>query len=110
MKKDRKNKFFAKLIILLFIIYITIYISQVTGYYQYKNYQKTVLTNEQIKKFEQDVKDGKNVKINDYVVHTNKYYQTKLSKMGLNVSNIISDLVQKGINSSFDFLVKLVDE
>lgn len=110
MKKDKKNKIFSRIIIVLFVIYITIYISQLTGYYEYKNYQKMVLTKEQIKQFEQDVKDGKNVKLNDYVVNTNKYYQTRLSKAGLDLSNIISHLVQKGISSSFDFLVKLVDE
>ena len=110
MKKDKKNKIFKFLIVLLFIIYITIYISEKTGYYEYKNYQKTILTKEQIVKFEDDVKNGKNVKINDYVVNTNKNYQTNLSKMGFNVSELISKLVNKGINSSFDFLVKLVDE
>lgn len=110
MKKDKKNKIFSRIIIILFVIYITIYISQLTGYYEYKNYQKMVLTKEQVRQFEQDVKDGKNVKLNDYVVNTNKYYQTRLSKAGLDLSNIISDLVQKGISSSFDFLVKLVDE
>ena len=110
MKKDKKNKIFSRIIIVLFVIYITIYISQLTGYYEYKNYQKMVLTKEQIKQFEQDVKDGKNVKLNDYVVNTNKHYQTRLSKIGYDLSELISKTVNKGINSSFDFLIKLVDE
>lgn len=110
MKKDKKLKVFKFIFLLLFIVYLTIYVSQLTGYYEYKNYQKTMLTKEQIAKFEDDVKNGKNVKINDYVVNTNKNYQTNLSKMGFNVSELISKLVNKGINSSFDFLVKLVDE
>ena len=111
MKKNKKlNKFFKSILIMLFIIYITIYISQKTGYYEYKNFQKTVLTNEQIKTFEQDVKNGKEVNLKDYVVNTNKNYQTNLSKVGLDLSNLISSCINKGINSSFDFLVKLVDE
>ncbi len=110
MKKNRKNKFFKFLIVLRFIIYFTIYISEKTGYYEYKNYQKATLTREQIAKFESDVKSGKNVRLNDYVVNTNKNYQTSLSKMGSGLSEFLSKIVNKGINSSFDFLNKLVDE
>ena len=110
MKKNKKNKFFKILFMILFIIYITIYFSQLTGYYEYKNYQKTVLTRNQIKKFESDVKNGRDVKLENYVVNTNKHYQNNLSKIGMNLSDIISKLVNKGINSSFDFLIKLVDE
>lgn len=110
MKKDRKNKICKIIIVVLFIIYITIYISEKTGYYEFKNYQKTLLTKEQISKFEEDVKNGKNVKINDYVVNTNKHYQTSLSRAGSTLSEFISKIVNKGINSSFDFLIKLVDE
>lgn len=110
MKKDKKLKIFRGLFIILFIIYITIYISQLTGYYEFKNYQKAMLTKEQIAQFEDDVKNGKDVKLKDYVVNTNKHYQTNLSKIGMNLSDMISKLVNKGINSSFDFLVKLVDE
>lgn len=110
MKKDKKNKFFKILIVLLFIVFITIYISEKTGYYEYKNYQKTILTKEQIAKFENDIKNGKNVKINDYIANTNKHYQTNISKIGNKLSNFISNLINKGIDSSFDFLSKLVDE
>ena len=110
MKKDKKIKLFKGILVALFIVYITIYVSQLTGYYEYKNYQKTVLTEEQIEQFEQDVKEGKQVNVKDYVVNTNKNYQTNLSKIGMNLSNTISSWVNKGINSSFDFLVKLVDE
>ena len=110
MKSNKKIKIFKFVFVLLFIIYITIYISEKSGYYEYKNYQKATLTKDQISKFENDVKNGKNVKINDYVINTNKHYQTNLSKMGNNLSNLISKIINKGIDSSFDFLIKLVDE
>jgi len=111
MKKNKRlNKIFKGLLIILFVIYLTIYISQKTGYYEYKNYQKALLTNDQIKSFEEDVKNGKEVNIKDYIVNTNKNYQTNLSKFGLNLSNLISSCINKGINSSFDFLIKFVDE
>lgn len=110
MKKDKKTKIFKGLFLLLFIVYITIYVSQLTGYYEYKNYQKTILTEQQISRFEADVKNGKDVDINSYIVNTNKHYQTNLSKVGLNLSNTISKWVNTCINKSFDFLIKFVDE
>ena len=110
MKPNKKNKFIKTIFLLLFIIYMTIYFSQISGYYEYRNYLHASLTKDQILKFEDDIKNGKNVKLTDYVVNTNKNYQTNLSKFGNNLSNVICKLINKGINSSFEFLNKLVDE
>ena len=53
--------------ILLFICFLTIYISQATGYYEYKLHKKAELTKEQIKKFENDVKNNEKIDLNDYL-------------------------------------------
>ena len=44
-----------------------LYLSQSTGYFEYRNSKKVALTNKQIEKFEQDVKEGKNVDIENYI-------------------------------------------
>ena len=61
MKKKTKTheRIFKYLFFTLFITYVALYFSGTTGYYDYSNYKKTVLTNEKIKQFEQDVKEGK---------------------------------------------------
>ena len=45
---------------------LVLYFGQATGYYEYKNNQKTTLTEESIKRFEQDIKDGKDINVSNY--------------------------------------------
>ena len=67
MNSDKKNKIFKYLILISFIIFLALYLSQSTGYFEYKNSKKVALTNEQIKQFEKDVNEGKNVDITKYI-------------------------------------------
>lgn len=113
MKKVNNKKVYYKILkfcfVFLFVIFITLYISQVAGYYEYANNQQMILTEKQIEKFESDVKSGKNIDIEDYMKNTKKNYNTGISKMGLKVSDIISDGVSKGVEGFFNFLIKFVD-
>lgn len=101
MKQDDKkkiiNKIFGWFLFVLFITFVTLYISQSTGYYEYEQAKKTAFTKEQIEKFEQDVKDGKEIDINQYLDNTNKNYQNNLSSFTLNVSEKISKYTKMGI-------------
>ena len=106
--KDGKG--FRFTLILLFCIFMTLYISQATGYYDYQQYRRVELTEEKIKQFEQDVKDGKNIDIQDYLNDTERNYNNGISQTGLKLSNFIKDNVRKGINETFKFLEKyLID-
>lgn len=109
MKID-PNKLFKNILIFLFIIFIALYISQSTGYYEYEQYKKVALTNEQIKQFEKDVKNGKNVNVKDYVGETKKDYGNKISNTGLKISSEIEKYVKKFINTTFDAIGKAVKE
>lgn len=114
MKKDDKiklaNNTFKFSFIAFLIAFTTLYISQATGYYEYEQHQKAILTEEKIKQFEQDVLDGKNIDINEYLTNTDKNYQNKVSRLGLNVSNQIGDVVKTGIEGIFKFLNKMIEE
>ena len=64
---------------LIFIgLFISTLIAQSSGYYTTKIAQEKVLTEEEIKKFEEDIKNGKDI---DISVYTNNYkkYDTELS-------------------------------
>ena len=99
-----------KFILLIFIIsFAALYLSQATGYYAFEEHKKMSFTEEQIKKFEQDVKDGKNIDINNYMKNTNNDYQSKTSKFGLQVSDQIGKTARKSIESIFTFLGKFVE-
>ena len=109
-KKKLPNKIFKMSMVVLFAVFITIFISNKYGYYEYKKLKQVTLTQEQIKKFEEDVKNGVNVEIENYLSDVNRNYQTKLSQAGLDVSNSIAGIVRKGVDGFFGYINKLVTE
>lgn len=113
MKQDSKkkviNKIFGWFLFILFITFVTLYISQSTGYYEYEQARKTAFTKEQIERFEQDVKDGKEIDINEYLINTNKDYQNNISKFTLNVSEGISKYTKLGIEKILGQIAKWVE-
>jgi hypothetical protein len=111
--EDRKKickKIFRFIFTCLLIIYLTLYLSQASGYYEYKTRERVVLTEEQIKKFEQDVADGKDISIESYFNKNENNYSNKTSKLGLDISKELGNIVKKGIDGTFNLLNKLVEE
>ena len=109
MKKDKKKKLYKFVFMVFFLSFLVIYCAELTGYYEYQNHKQTVLTEEQIKKFESDVSAGKEVDINEYLVKDDRVYNNNLSKLSSKISNGISMVVQKGVESTFKFLSNLVE-
>ena len=107
---EKKYKVFKWTFLFFLVIFLTLYFSQLTGYYEFKNYERMAMTQEQIAKFEQDVKDGKQVDIKDYVVNTQKDYQNKFSKVGLSLSTGISDFIKNGVIKIFGAIAGFVNE
>ena len=100
-----------KYIFLMFLFsYSVIYFSELTGYYEYQNYQKKVMTESQIKKFEEDIKSGKEVDIKNYIDTETITYDNKFTKLTSKLSDGISYLVQGGVNQTFKFLSKIMEE
>lgn len=110
MKKDRKNKIVKFIFSLFFISFLVIYFSEVTGYYEYQNHIKASLTEEQIKKFEDDVKNGNKVDINEYLTADTKKYNNTLSKLASKLSDEISNIVNSGVEYTFKYISKLIEE
>ena len=109
--KPRKyaNKVFKYLLILFFIAFLTLYLSESAGYYEYANREKNILTEKQIKEFEKDVKNGKDIKIEDYIEKTKIDYSNKASDLGKNLSNTINEGVKKGIEEFFGLLNNMIE-
>ena len=110
MKKDKKNRLPKFIFCIFFISFLVIYFSELTGYYEYTNHQKKALTEEQIKKFEKDVKNGKKVDINKYLVVDTKKYNNTLSNLASKFSDGISKIVNNGVEYTFKYISKLIDE
>lgn len=114
MKREDKIKIYKKIFKYCFtflsITFLTLYLSQATGYYEYEQHRKSTFTSDQIKQFESDVAAGKKVDINDYLENSNKDYSNKISDLGYSVSNNIGKYVKIGIEGAFGALNKLVEE
>lgn len=105
-----KLKIFKTFIIILFIIFVVLYFSEASGYYEFQNRRTKELTDKQITKFEQDIAKGKNVKIEDYIVTKDNDYSNNLSNAGYSISKGISSIVEKGLNNTFSVIIKLIEE
>ena len=110
MKNKKTKKLIKMIFFLCFISYLTFYIAGQSGYYEYTERKKMTFTKEQIEQFENDVKEGKNIDIKEYIKNTDKNYQNKLSKGTLEISETISKYTKKGINIIFTRLGKVVEE
>lgn len=108
MKK--KPKIFKMIFLLCFISYLTFYIAGQTGYYEYNARKKMTFTKEQIEQFERDVKERKNIDMQEYLKNTDKNYQNKISKATLSLSENISKITRKGINTIFTKIGNAIEE
>ena len=108
-KRKFLKKTFKTFISVCFITFMALFLSQNTGYMEYQNRKQVELTAKQIKEFEKDVADGKNIDLKDYLKTNDYNYQNKLSKIGLKISNITGDCVKKVVKKSFKILSKLTE-
>ena len=91
------KKLYKIFVFILFISFIVLYFAQKGGYYERINNEKKELTNEQIQIFEEDVRNGKKIDINNYIINNEKKYDNKISRFGLLTSNLIGKYFKKGI-------------
>ena len=66
--------------------------------------EKKVLTEEQIKKFEEDVKNNVEIDINEYVFKEEDY-TNQITK----INNKISSIIEKGFKKAFQYLLKNIN-
>ena len=102
------NKIIKAIFFLILVVFLASYFTIQTGYYDYKIQKKTALTEEQIKKFEEDVKKGKEVDINDYIVNDKIDYSNSLTNSVYKVSVSTNKILKKSIESVFGLLNNLV--
>jgi len=105
---DEKKKFNALrfIVLTIFAAFSFVYIMANMGYYEYRNHNKRLMTDEQIEKFEEDVKKGVELDLNNYVVNDTSIIKNQLS---LKVSKFIGNISQKLIRKIFKILNKIVE-
>lgn len=103
-----KNKPLFITLIFLFGLFLVLYFGQATGYYEYKNNQKATLTEESIKRFEQDIKEGKSINIENYKPEEKKN-SNQLSDGILKISRFLEKNISRVIVFTFNSLSKLIE-
>ena len=94
--------------VFLLVIFFGLYFSSKTGYYETEEKNKTILTLEQIKAFEQDVQNGAEIDLKDYLKTFEKNYDNSVSKHALQISNFIGKMVKNMITKAVKSLANMV--
>ena len=97
-----------KIISIIFILFIIYFLSLYMGRYYTSYYEnQKILTDDAIKRFENDIKEGKSIDVSNYIKE-DKDYSNKASRIGLKVSLLIEKsfdkvlrYVLKYLNSSY---------
>lgn len=105
MKHKKMVKFFCTCIILIFLFS---YFIEVSGYYEYNLQNKKNLTEDQIKQFELDVKEGKDIDLDRYLKDTQVDYSNKLTQTTSEASIKLNDYLKNFLSNTFKILEKFV--
>lgn len=98
---------FRRLITILFIIFVILYFQVETGSASYiKN--RTIITEENIKRFEEDVKNGEYIDIKNYTEDNNVDTSNFISDIGYVVSEKTSKFIGNELVNIFKIIGKLV--
>ena len=99
----------ARLIVLILVfLFFVLYFMQASGYNEHTRNRENMLTEEQIKEYEEDIESGKDVTIKDYLNKDKVNYDNKVSELGLDLSELIGDIFNKGMNTFFEMLNEAV--
>ncbi|MCI5967883.1 MAG: hypothetical protein MRZ42_05895 [Tenericutes bacterium] len=96
-----KNNFFRIMALTVFLIFLALYYSSNAGLIDYQAKNKTSLTEEQIKMFEEDVKNNVQIDLKKYVDNKEDRYDNNISKTTLKLSNTIGETVEGILNFVF---------
>ena len=107
----RVNKTLLRMILLLIVIaFVSTYLVASSGYYEYQMQQKTILTSEQIKEFEEDIKNNNFIDVKDYYKKDDIDYTNKLTNLVYSISEGSSNLTRKVVKKIFKKLGSMIDE
>lgn len=98
MTKKKKYNYIKLLITILFGIYLAIYFSFKNGYYDYIEKEKNILTEEKMKEFELDIKNGKDINLENYI-EPKKDYTNVVSKIGVKTGEASKEIITKSLET-----------
>lgn len=107
MKKNKKSKWFFRILSILFFLFLTLIIAYESGYYETKSSRRATLTKEAMRQFEEDLAKGDMVDVKDYLKEERVDYSNAVTKVGNKISNGIRDVMTEGLSGVFKALKNL---
>ncbi len=92
------------------MIYISAYYTANSGYYEYHLQEKTFLTNQKIKEFEQDIKNNENIDVKDYLAYEEVDYTNKFTNLVYKINSGANKITRNVIKKIFKKIGSLVQE
>ena len=106
MKKNNGFKVFCFILVTFIVFFLALIFAEASGYYETKQSRNKSLTEEQIKVFEEDIKNGKQIDITDYMKDNTKNYSTNLSnnvyKISLKLEKAVDNTIKLIFNKMSD--------
>lgn len=107
MGKKKNGRFFLKILGCLFVLFIALFIANMSGYYESKIRDRVIVTEEGIKEFEDKIQNGEKVDITSFLNNEREDYSSKMSNLGDNLTNGIENIVSGGVEIISDVLKSL---
>lgn len=105
MKKVKWLKYIG---ILLLFIFLFSYFIEYSGYYEYNLQNKKNLTELQIEMFENDIRNGKKIDIDSYLIDNEIDYSNSLTKTTSEVNLKLNEYLKKILTGGLDVLGKFI--
>lgn len=103
----KKGNIILKILGILFVIYMGLFIANMSGYYESKIRDKVVVTDEGIKEFERKVQNGEEVDVTSFLNNERVDYSNTMSNFGDNLTNRIENVVSNGMKVFADIIKSL---
>ena len=84
---------FKRVLFFLFLLFLINYFSVQSGYYEKKVYDKMILTEEQKQAFEEDVSNGLDVDLTDYLEDDYVDTSNTASRLGQKIGDELDDFI-----------------
>ena len=104
----KKSKFIKLGFILTILTFLFSYFLEKSGYYEYNLKNKKDLTENAIQEFEEAVKKGEKIDLNNYLKETSIDYSNSLTRNTSQANLKLNEYLKKIITGSFEILAKFI--
>lgn len=107
MIKKKKVNIFLKILGCLFVLFMALFIANMSGYYEGKIRKQVSVTEEGIKAFEEAIKNGEDINITSFLNNDRIDYSSNMSNLGDNLTYGLENFVSKGMGFVVNILKSL---